>query len=90
MTEQNKRQGQLKLNGKKAIPKPLCPKHGEYLKRIYTRERIDSVAIFPVWMGLPFVILRLHNKRFCGAKRRNRIHERARKRLNYGKGGIKA
>ena len=42
MKEQNKRQGQLKLNGKKAIPKPLCPKHGEYLKRIYTRERIDS------------------------------------------------
>jgi hypothetical protein len=41
-------------------------------------------------MGLPFAILRLHNKRFCGAKRRNRIHERARKQLNYGKGGIKA
>lgn len=44
MVEKKRRQGQ---NG--AAPKPICPKHDEYLKRIYTRERIDGK-----WHYIPY------------------------------------
>ncbi len=42
MTEKKRRQGQIKPNGKKATPKPLCPKCGEILRRNYTRELVDG------------------------------------------------
>jgi len=33
-----RRQGQLKSNGKKAVPKPVCPKCDEIMNRIYKRS----------------------------------------------------
>jgi hypothetical protein len=37
MVEKKRRQGQ-----RGAIPKPICPKCNEYMKRIYSRERMDG------------------------------------------------
>jgi hypothetical protein len=37
MAETKKRQGQKKPDGKKAIPRPLCPKCDVYMQRCYTR-----------------------------------------------------
>ncbi|MFZ2499301.1 MAG: hypothetical protein ACP5N0_10180 [Methanosarcina sp.] len=43
MTEPKaRRQGQKKPDGKKAIPKPICPKCNEYMKRYYTREEVNG------------------------------------------------
>jgi uncharacterized protein YlxW (UPF0749 family) len=46
MTDKKRRQGQIKPNGKKAVPNPICPKCGEYLKRTYTREIVDGKQRF--------------------------------------------
>jgi hypothetical protein len=37
MVDKKKRQGQTKSNGKKAVPKPICPECGEYLQSCYIR-----------------------------------------------------
>jgi len=53
MTEQTKRrQGQMKPNGREAVPKPLCPVCDVYLKRIYARGHKNGSAQFIVagWM----------------------------------------
>jgi hypothetical protein len=43
MTEKKRRrQGQIKPDGKQAVPKPICPKCGEILRRNYTRELVDG------------------------------------------------
>jgi hypothetical protein len=41
MTETKRRQGQ-----KGVIPRPLCPKCGEYLKRSYTRGTVNGKRCF--------------------------------------------
>lgn len=41
-----RRQGQTKPNGKKAIPKPICPKCGEYLVRHYIHKSVDGKRAF--------------------------------------------
>lgn len=46
MTETKRRQGQKKADGRTAIPKPVCPKCGEYLKRNYTRELVEGKQRF--------------------------------------------
>lgn len=47
MAEKKKRrQGQIKQNGKKAIPKPICPKCGEYLVRHYIHKSVDGKRAF--------------------------------------------
>ena len=37
MTEKKRRQGQIKPNGKKAVPKPICQKCGEIMVRVSFR-----------------------------------------------------
>jgi hypothetical protein len=37
-----RRQGQLKPNGKKAIPKPVCPKCDEIMIRCYKRSSEEN------------------------------------------------
>lgn len=41
MTEKKRRQGQIKADGKQAVPKPVCPKCGEIMVRAYTRGNAD-------------------------------------------------
>jgi hypothetical protein len=42
MVDKTRRQGQKKPNGKTAIPKPICPKCGEYMRRMYSHEAINE------------------------------------------------
>jgi len=42
MAEPKRRQGQKKQNGKKAIPKEICPKCGEYLRTASMRGSVEQ------------------------------------------------
>lgn len=44
--EKIRRQGQKKSNGKTAVPKPICPKCGEYLMRHYIHKSVDGKRAF--------------------------------------------
>lgn len=52
MTETKRRQGQIKADGTKATPKPLCPKCGEIMVRVSFRgDQSRKRAYIPVgWM----------------------------------------
>jgi len=44
ITRKKRRQGQIKPDGKQAIPKPVCPKCGEICIRAYTRAGTKNRA----------------------------------------------
>jgi len=52
MVEKKRRQGQIKPNGEKAVPKPTCPKCGEICARVSFRgDKSQGRAYIPVgWM----------------------------------------
>lgn len=56
MTETKRRQGQKKQNGRIAIPKPICPKCGEMMVRIYTRGNAERKrAYVPAGWACPSI-----------------------------------
>jgi hypothetical protein len=50
MAEKKRRQAQKKPDGRTAIPKPICPKCDQYLKRCYTRSNEENKRAY-VGMG---------------------------------------